>query len=65
MQIFKIYKQQKNARSNWATTLWSKLNPKLLDEGIDAFIIDFELLEKWVNEMKQKKMNLKRRFTTD
>lgn len=48
LQIFKIYKQQANARSNWATTLWSNLSPDLLDEGIDAFIIYFESLDKWV-----------------
>lgn len=42
--MFDVYEKQKEARKEWAKTLWSKLDPQLLMEGIEAFIRQFKQL---------------------
>lgn len=40
-QIYKLYRQQQNARRNWAKTLWCNLNAATLTEGIDNYLSEF------------------------
>lgn len=46
--IYKLYRQQKIARENWSKTLWSKLNPVALTDGIDNFLKDFRKMPRWI-----------------
>jgi dynein heavy chain len=36
-QIYKLYKEQQTARSEWAETLWADMNTEHLETGIDGF----------------------------
>ncbi|CAK1584360.1 unnamed protein product [Parnassius mnemosyne] len=46
--IYKIYKAQKNARENWAKTLWVNLNAQALVDGIEQFFKEYRKLPKAV-----------------
>lgn len=61
MQIYKLYRQQQNARRNWAKTLWCNLNASTLTEGIHNYLAEFHKFPRAVQEipagrMLQKKM---------
>lgn len=44
--LFDLYSRQTDARSVWAQTLWSELNPQLLLDGMDNFTKEFKSLPK-------------------
>lgn len=46
--LYKLYKQQKNARDIWSKTLWVNLNPQQLMDGMDGFLKEFRKLPKAV-----------------
>lgn len=48
-RVYSLYKQQKLAIENWSKILWSFLNPNQLIEGIEAFLKDFNKLDKFVS----------------
>lgn len=50
-QVYKLYRQQLNARNNWSKALWSNLNPTTLIEGIDNYLNEFHKLVTTVKEM--------------
>lgn len=49
--LYDLYKQQRNARDDWAQTLWVNLNPQLLIDGMDHYIREFRKLPKFVKEL--------------
>lgn len=46
--LFKLYIEQREARSQWSNTLWVNLNPQVLVDGIDEFLRSFKSLPKQV-----------------
>ncbi|XP_050527907.1 dynein axonemal heavy chain 10 [Daktulosphaira vitifoliae] len=44
--IFELYCRQKTAREVWAKTLWSDLNPQLLNDGMEDFIKEYKRIPK-------------------
>ena len=46
--LYKLYKQQKNARDIWSKTLWANLNPQQLMDGMDNFLKEFRKLPRAV-----------------
>lgn len=49
--VYKLYRQQMVARSNWSKTLWSNLNPQALVDGIEVFLKEFRKLPRWIRLM--------------
>ncbi|KAI4497256.1 hypothetical protein M0802_007740 [Mischocyttarus mexicanus] len=49
--LFSLYKEQKNARSEWAQTLWVNLNPQQLLDGMEHFIKQFQRFPKAVKKL--------------
>lgn len=52
-QIYKLFRQQQNARSNWSKTIWLNLNPTTLSDGIANYLAEFE---KFPAEVKSTKI---------
>nr|XP_031841739.1 dynein heavy chain 10, axonemal [Nomia melanderi] len=48
--LYKLYKEQKKARDEWAQTLWVNLNPQLLIDGMDHFIREFRRLPEFIRK---------------
>lgn len=46
--LYHLYAEQRDARSNWSSTLWVNLNPQQLVDGIDDYIRTFKALPKHV-----------------
>ncbi|XP_043489632.1 dynein axonemal heavy chain 10 [Polistes fuscatus] len=50
-KLFSLYKEQKDARSEWAQTLWVNLNPQQLLDGMEHFIKQFQRFPKAVKKL--------------
>ncbi|XP_076299453.1 dynein axonemal heavy chain 10-like [Lasioglossum baleicum] len=48
--LYKLYREQKKAREQWARTLWVDLNPQLLIDGMDHFIREFRKLPEFIRK---------------
>lgn len=48
--LYKLYVDQREARSQWSSTLWVNLNPQALVDGIDEYIRSYKALPKQVKE---------------
>ncbi|XP_066582837.1 dynein axonemal heavy chain 10 [Prorops nasuta] len=51
-RLLDLYKRQKNARSDWARTLWADLNPQQLLDGMDAFIKELRSFPRAVRKLE-------------
>lgn len=51
INLYKLYKAQKEAREMWSKTLWINLNPQALVDGIENYIKDFRKFPKSVRTM--------------
>ncbi|KAL1116910.1 hypothetical protein AAG570_005379 [Ranatra chinensis] len=49
--VYKLYVEQKEARENWAKTLWANLVPQKLIDGIEGYLKEFRRLPKDVRAM--------------
>ncbi|KAL3856163.1 hypothetical protein ACJMK2_010948 [Sinanodonta woodiana] len=49
-QIYALYEEQKNAREQWAETLWANLNIQILQDGVENLMKN---LRKMAREVKQ------------
>ncbi|GAB0094127.1 Dynein heavy chain [Sergentomyia squamirostris] len=39
--IYKLHRQQRNARENWSKTMWTHMNPKTLTNGIEHYLQEY------------------------
>ncbi|EDO35852.1 predicted protein [Nematostella vectensis] len=50
-QVFGIYEKQKEARDEWANTLWANLDVSVLSDGIDGYIKQLKRLPREVKAL--------------
>lgn len=53
LQIYKLYRNQKNAREIWSKTLWVDLDPNFLTEGVESYLREFRKMTKAVSRPRQ------------
>lgn len=56
VQIYKLFRQQLNARRNWSKTLWCNLNAATLLQGIDNYLLEFNKFSAAVRDIPTGRM---------
>ncbi|XP_055696351.1 dynein axonemal heavy chain 10 [Lutzomyia longipalpis] len=49
--IYKLYRQQRNAKENWSKTMWVHMNPNTLTNGMENYMHEFRLWPLHIQEI--------------